>query len=124
MEYESDWAIEVYRDCTDNPVFWEPWSKPESENIKKSVKMFNKMMYILEDRFSDGRNYVAGETLTAADFILLGADCSFISNKHAPSFTSVFTEAMEDHPNVKRIIEKEKSENGLSDYISSVKYTM
>ena len=123
VEYESDWAIEVFRDCTENDNFWKPWSTPEPEHIKKSLKRFRKMLYILEDRFSDGRRHAAGPSLTAADFVLLGADCSFISNPYAPAFTSEFKSTLQEYPNVKRVIEKVKSENGLTEYISSKNYT-
>ena len=83
--------------------------------------MFCKSLDTLEARFKDGRKYCAGDQITAADFKLLSVVVAMVENPHGkvPAFNQSIAAEYEKSPNVKRIMETVKSENGLAAYITA-----
>ena len=117
-QYESEWVFEVIADFNAKdgsiaPIFKGEEATDEMRN--KSRECFTKMFETLEDHFKDGRKYCAGDQITAADFKLLASIVSHVENPHGkvPAFNQSIAAEYEKFPNVKRIMETVKSENGL-----------
>ena len=53
--------------------------------MNQSAAIATTMFNTLEDAFKDGRKYVAGDQITAADFQLVGMAMSLWENPHSKS---------------------------------------
>ena len=84
--------------------------------MNQSAAIATTMFKTLEEAFKDGRKYVAGDQITAADFQLVGMAMSLWGNPHSnasPVLCQKVTVEYEKCPNLKRIIDTVKGENGV-----------
>ena len=86
------------------------------------MSLCTKFLDTLEARFADGRKYVAGDQITAADFALVGAHVGFFANPSGrnPEFSAAVTAEFNKRTNVKRIVDQVRSEKGLNEYINAL----
>lgn len=84
QSYEVDWALETLRD-TWHISFLKPWlaSQVTATEIEARVSQLNKFNELFERKLeSDGRKWLAGDSITIADFAVGSAYHSLILNEH------------------------------------------
>ena len=101
-QYEMNWYFETKRDHEKKELFGACYNAGESEDIidkfvANGVEMHNKF----EARWADGRQFVAGNNITAADYAFLagftcihGKDGTGNPGLRNPSIVSKFREAV------------------------------
>ena len=108
-EYEMDWYFETNKDHDKkdlHPAIFQEGC--DEEIINKFIANAIEMSKKLEERWADGRQYVAGNTLTAADFTYL-ANITMIRGNTGirnPSINTKFDEQMPvgSYPNIERVV--------------------
>ena len=83
VQFESNWAFECCNDFKEKPEFIIPFYKgaeATDEQRTATLELVCKLLDRLDARFADGRKYVAGDVITAADFYLAAIDCAYFSN--------------------------------------------
>ena len=125
VQFENDWVFEVFVDTKEKAGFADAFYKgtdATDEMKTHTMGLATKMLDTLEARFADGRKYVGGEQLTAADFYLVGAHVGFLANPNGknPEFSAAVTEEFNKRTNVKRIVDQVRSEKGLNEYIAAL----
>ena len=123
-QFESNYTIDVLNDISQSKNFLMPFFAGGSESVQKVVLgNITTGLDILEDRWTDGRKYCAGEEITASDFQLLCVACSYLNNtaggKH-PDWSKTVADELVKRENIVRIIDQVRSENGLDEYIKSM----
>ena len=110
QEYESNFTMDVLDDMHAADGFIKSFfaGADLTEEMKtKSLGHIKRALDILEERFADGRKYVAGDKITSGDFELVGRDAGVFSNltgaKNA-EFAKAINEEYLKHPNVARIV--------------------
>merc|ERR1712137_1169198 len=97
---------------------------PTEEECKKSLDAITGLLNKLESRFSanGGRNYSAGDTISASDFSLLAFEVGMYGNPSSkcPEHCANVKVAVDKCPTVKGIIERVKGEKGLAAYITEM----
>ena len=108
-QFEADYTIDVLNDISQSKNFLMPFFAGGSDSVKKVVLgNITNGLDILDDRFSDGRKYTAGDVVTLSDFQLLCVTCSYLDNteggKH-PDWSKQVSDELAKRSNVVRLIE-------------------
>ena len=112
-EYEENWYLETVRDHEKKELFPAIMTENCDEAILDAfVANFVEMGKKCEERWADGRQYVAGNTMSAADFVYLAGHTMIHGNTglRNPSLAAKFEAAapMANAPNCMRILNKMK----------------
>ena len=132
VNFETEWVFETMADFAKSDGAMTPFFKqafggteaPTEEECKKSLDAITGLLNKLESRFSanGGRNYSAGDTISASDFSLLAFEVGMYGNPSSkcPEHCANVKAAVDKCPTVKGIIERVKGEKGLAAYITEM----
>ena len=110
VEYESDWYFATVNNhiLDGKQAFRAPWYSVScnAEAKLKTMEAASKLLTQLDKKWSDGRKFVAGESLTIADFDFLGLTMSLLDNPYGmnPEINLAMRTEVMKNPNVSRMI--------------------
>ena len=105
--YEAEWFYQTLNDVFEKPARFAIMKDDASAEDKQGViELLNKVMDMMEARFADGREHVAGAAITDADFYWLAIVTSHYENangKHA-EIKEAAAAKVQACPNVQRVL--------------------
>merc|ERR1711990_1294034 len=127
-QYDCEWVLEMMHDTREQFDFIKPAAVPvfsggakqaTDEEKTTALALHVKMLDALENLCKDGRKYLAGDQLTAADFNLLSIVIGAYMNPNGkdPAWNETIKAEYVKRANVKRVMDGLAGEKGLPDYI-------